>query len=77
MPRWLIASLVAGAIALPMVAVVLAGLGRLLAIMQDADGAGGLTRVAMFAGALWAVDLVALVIVLGCDRLQPPPGSQR
>lgn len=71
--RRLLSVLVTLGCLLPIVLAVVLGVARLLAAMQDASGAAVLDRIALAAGILWAVDLVALVLVLGINAL-PPEG---
>ena len=64
--------LVACAVILPMTIAVLVAVARLLAAMQDAAGAAVVDRVALAAGILWALNLIALLLALALDRLVPP-----
>jgi hypothetical protein len=64
--------LVAGAVVLPIVAMVVIGAARLLAAMRDAGGAAVLDYVALAVGIFWTIDLVILVVLLAIDRLDPP-----
>lgn len=69
MPRpTTIQRLLLAALALPMVCTVLVGLGRLLAAMGDAAGASAVDRLALAAGVLWVLVLVALVLLLAAAR---------
>jgi len=61
--------LVAGALFIPVAIVLIAGVGRLLAAVGDADGARLLDRTALFAGLLWALSLIGLPIVLALQSL--------
>jgi hypothetical protein len=75
-PARILASLVIGALALPVVISVLLGVGRLLGAMGDAAGAVVLDYVALAGGIVWIVFLVCLVVVLGIialGRHQEPP----
>jgi hypothetical protein len=75
-PARILASLVIGALALPVVISVLLGVGRLLGAMGDAAGAVVLDYVALAGGIVWVVLLVCLVVVLGIialGRHQEPP----
>jgi hypothetical protein len=64
--------LVAGAVVLPIVAMVVIGAARLLAAMRDVGGAAVLDYAALAVGIFWAVDLVLLIVLLAIDRLDPP-----
>ncbi|MBX3412214.1 MAG: hypothetical protein KF708_05800 [Pirellulales bacterium] len=66
--RWLI-QLVVAALLLPIVICVLAAVGRLLAGMGDATGGAVLDYLALGAGVLWLVDLIALVILLALEAV--------
>ena len=61
--------LLSGALFLPIAIVLIAGLGRLLAALDDAGGARLLDRAALVAGVLWALTLVGLPIVLALQTL--------
>ncbi len=67
-----IVGLIVGALGLPIVLCVLYALGRLLAGMQDQVGAAILDRMGLVLFALWAIDLIALVIVSAINSLGPP-----
>ncbi len=75
--RRVLVVLVAGSLALPIVALILLAAGQLLAAMHDTLGAAVLGRVALAVGLTWVVGLVALVIVQALDRLGPPPRPPR
>ena len=64
-------TLVAAFVVLPMVALVLGAIGRLLLAMGDAGGAVVLNRLALAGGVLWAIDLALLVLLLGLRALEP------
>ncbi|HEX4129388.1 MAG TPA: hypothetical protein VHZ24_05050 [Pirellulales bacterium] len=65
-------ALVAGMLLLPMLAIMLAGFGRLLGAMGDATGAAVLGRIALAAAILWSCDLVFLLAVLGMRAASSP-----
>ncbi len=67
-----IVGLIVGALGLPIVLCVLYALGRLLEGMQDHVGAAILDRMGLVLFALWAFDLVGLVIVSAINSLGPP-----
>lgn len=69
--------LLVGAVGLPIAMCVLFVLARLLEAMQDLAGADALGRVNLALFALWAIDLVGLLIVAAINSLnqRPPPGS--
>lgn len=60
--------LLLAAVALPIVCMVLVGLGRLLAAMGDATGAYAVDRLALAAGVAWVLVLVTLVLLLAATR---------
>ncbi len=60
-------------VALPIVCMVLVGLGRLLAAMGDAAGATAVDRLALAAGVLWVFVLIALVLLLAAARSSDLP----
>ena len=64
--------LVAAGAMLPIAIAVVVAVGRLLAAMQDSAGAAVLERVALGLGILWALNLIALVMALALERLEPP-----
>ena len=68
-PRVIVLLLLVGALILPVAISVLFGLAKLLAAMGDALGAAALDRVALAAGVLWVLDLVALVVVQTIESL--------
>ena len=71
-----VAKLVIAALGLPVAMCVLFALGRLLEIMQDQTGADVLTRVNQGLFALWAINLIGLLIVTAINSLnQRPPRS--
>jgi hypothetical protein len=61
--------LIAGVLLLPMVAWAIVAVAAILGAMGDSAGAATLNRVAWGCGALWAVDLVCLVIAEGLNSL--------
>jgi len=67
--------LLLAAVALPIVCMVLVGLGRLLAAMGDATGATLVDRLALAAGVAWVLVLIALVLLLAAARAFEPPAS--
>ncbi len=67
--RRLLLWLLAGALFLPIAIVLIAGLARLLAALDDADGARLLDRAALAAGVLWALTLIGLPIALAIQSL--------
>ena len=72
----IVALLIVAALGLPMVMCVLYALARLLEAMQDFSGADVLGRVNLGLFALWAINLVALLIVSAINSLnQRPPDS--
>ncbi|HWB00913.1 MAG TPA: hypothetical protein VG713_20620 [Pirellulales bacterium] len=62
--RLIFTLLVAAMVAVPMIALVLAGFGYCLAAMGDALGGRVCWRLAQAAGILWALDLVLLVVAM-------------
>jgi hypothetical protein len=62
--------LLAGAVVMPLVLVLVLGLGRLLAAMGDAAGAMVLDRLALAGGLLWCVNLVLLLVALAVRSLE-------
>ena len=68
-PQRAIVGLIVGALALPIVLCVLYALGRLLEAMQDHVGAAILDRMALVLFALWAIDLIALLIITAINSL--------
>ena len=74
--RAVLAILVTVACILPVAIVIVLGVSRLLAAMEDAAGANVLDRVALALGVLWAIDLVCLVVAQSVNSLGPPPGPQ-
>lgn len=63
--------LVSGAVALPIVIVILGVTARFLHLLGDPDGAVWLQRMTEIGASLWAVDLVLLVIGGALERLFP------
>jgi hypothetical protein len=68
--------LIVGALGLPIALCVLYAVAKLLEAMQDFTGADVLGRINLGLFALWAINLVALLIVSAINSLkQPPPDS--
>jgi hypothetical protein len=63
------------ALALPIVVVVLTGIGRLLDAMADPVGAEAVGRIALGATIVWIVDLVLLVVAQALGALLDRPRS--
>ncbi|MBX9787765.1 MAG: hypothetical protein K2Y37_02525 [Pirellulales bacterium] len=61
------------ALTLPIVCIVLVGLGRLLGAMGDTAGAAAVDRFALAAGVLWVLALIGLVLLLAVARALEPP----
>ena len=61
--------LVAGALFVPMAIVLVLTVATLLGAMQDAVGQFALKRVALGLGIIWALDLIALVVVMAIGAL--------
>jgi hypothetical protein len=75
-PQRAIAWLIVGALGLPIALCLLFALARLLEAMQDFAGADVLGRVNLGLFALWAINLVALLILAAINSLNhPPPGG--
>ena len=55
---------------LPIALVIVLGVARLLATMQDASGATVLERIALGLGIVWGIDLVVLLLALGIKALE-------
>jgi purine-cytosine permease-like protein len=55
---------------LPIALVIVLGVARLLATMQDATGAAVLDRIALGLGVVWGIDLVVLLLALGIKSLE-------
>ncbi len=68
-PRWALLILTAGTLLLPIVLAVLWGMSTLLGGLQDAAASRCLQYLGMACGALWAVDLVVLVILQAIHSL--------
>ncbi len=73
--RFLVGLLI-GALGLPIMLCVLAGVGRLLIAMQDAAGAEVVGRVNLGLFILWVIDLVGLVIVQAIQNSGDPNPPQ-
>ncbi len=56
------------ALTLPIASTVLVGLGRLLAAMGDTAGAAAVDRLALAAGVIWVLALIALILLLAATR---------
>lgn len=54
---------------LPIALVIVLGVARLLATMQDTGGAAVLDRIALGLGMVWGIDLVVLLLALGIRAL--------
>jgi len=67
--------LVAGALFVPMAIVLVLAVATLLGAMQDAAGQFALKRVALGLGMLWALDLIALVVVMAIGALADSRGD--
>jgi hypothetical protein len=67
--------LIVAALGLPIAMCVIYALARLLESMQDLSGADSLGRVNLGLFVLWAINLVALVIISAINGLMPPPPS--
>lgn len=76
-PQRATVGLIVGALALPIVLCVLYALGRLLEAMQDHVGAAILDRMALVLFALWAIDLIALVIITAINSLNHDQRNDR
>lgn len=69
MPRKVLLLLLSGTVVAPLVVMVLAGLGWLLAAMGDSGGAAVLARIALAFGIVWFVALVCLVLAVALTQL--------
>ncbi|REJ87284.1 MAG: hypothetical protein DWQ34_24960 [Planctomycetota bacterium] len=67
-PRWIRRSLVVGG-GFAFVCLVSGALWKLLAAMGDAAGAQGARSVTVVAALGWAACIVAMVVLLACDRI--------
>ena len=76
-PQRAVVGLIVGAVALPIVLCVLYALGRLLEAMQDHVGAAILDRIGLVLFALWAIDLVGLVVISAINSLGSPPPEKK
>ncbi len=61
---------------LPIGLVIVLGVARLLAAMQDTAGAAALDRIALGIGLVWGLDLVLLLLALGIRAIEPPGGER-
>ena len=68
-PACVVISLLIGALVLPVVISILLGLSSLLGAMGDGSGRAVLGWIALSAGVLWALDLIALVLVQAINSL--------
>ncbi len=68
-PRRTVILLLTGVLVLPIAAWAIVAVSALLAAMGDAEGALWLRRLAWVGGAVWAVDLVCLVVVQAINSL--------
>lgn len=66
---WIV-GLLAGAVVMPLVLVLVLGLGRLLAAMGDATGAAVLDRLALAGGLSWSLNLILLLVSLAIRSLE-------
>lgn len=57
---------------LPLGLVIVLGVARLLAAMQDTAAAAVLDRIALAAGIVWAFDLTCLLLALGINAIGLP-----
>lgn len=75
-PRRVLTVLLTIGCVLPLALVIVLGVARLLAAMQDTAGAAVLDRISLGAGIVWAIDLVCLLLTLGINAIGPPgPGG--
>lgn len=72
-PRRLLISLVALALAVPPGTLLLFGVGKLLGAMQDAAGEAVLVRISQAMGIAWLVVLLLLVLALGIESAFKTP----
>jgi len=68
-PRWLLFTLTAAAVILPMAICLLVGTSALLGGLNDAPGSIVLARIALGVGVVWVFALIGLVLVLAIQRL--------
>lgn len=71
--RKILTFLLIAAVLTPIFVIMLLGVGRLLSAMQDAGGALLLDRLALLLAVAWAVDLVAIVLLLAIDQVARQP----
>jgi hypothetical protein len=69
--------LVVAALLLPATICIVVALASLLAAMHDETGGATLRYVALAAGVLWVVDLVAIVLVQAIDALVGPDDGEQ
>lgn len=67
--RRVLVALVTAAMLMPMVVLILLGVGKLLTALGDATGAVWLDRIALVGSILWAVDLLLMLIVVAINSL--------
>ena len=65
--RKVLIGLLVAAIIVPMVVLVLLGVGKLLAAMGDMAGALCVDRLALAGGVFWGIDLILLLLALGMN----------
>jgi hypothetical protein len=68
--------LLTAALVLPIVELVLLGLGRLLAALGDASGAAVLDRIGLGGGIVWVIVLVCLLLTVAIQSLPPPDAGR-
>jgi hypothetical protein len=74
--RNLVTLLLIAAVVLPIVVCVLVAVGAMLAAMNDAMGGAVLGRIALAAGLIWGIDLIALLLVLAVNSLSGDDTSE-
>lgn len=67
--RRVLIALVTTALLVPMVVLILQGVGKLLLALGDATGALWLDRIALAGGIVWAIDLLVMLIVVAINSL--------
>jgi hypothetical protein len=75
--RRVLTILVAIGVLLPIIFLVIWGVGRLLAAMGDASGGTVLDRIALGAVLIWAVDLAWLILSLGINAVAATPDEPK
>jgi hypothetical protein len=68
-PRQIIASIIAGAIILPIAICLILGVSSLLSAMGDTSGGGVLRWVGLSCGMLWVLNLILLVLAISINSL--------